>query len=139
MRILYTAEAVSTGDGRSGQVASPDGWIDMKLSPPKQMGGEGMGANPELLFAAGYSACFHSALNLIGRREKIDVDDAVVTAKVSIGPNDKGGYELAVTLIVKVPGLDHAAAKELADKAHQVCPYSNATRGNIEVTLEVVD
>jgi osmotically inducible protein OsmC len=111
----------------------------MKLSPPKQMGGEGMGANPELLFAAGYSACFHSALNLIGRREKIDVDDAVVTAKVSIGPNDKGGYELAVTLIVKVPGLDHAAAKELAEKAHQVCPYSNATRGNIEVTLEVVD
>ena len=138
MEIVYTAEVTSTGDGRNGTVTSSDGIIDVPVRTPKEMGGQGGATNPEQLFAAGYSACFHSALKLIGRREKVSVDGTTVTARVGIGPNGAGGYGLAVTLVVNVPGVDHDTAVRLAEAAHQVCPYSNATRGNIDVQLEVL-
>jgi osmotically inducible protein OsmC len=137
MESVYTAEVTSTGDGRNGNVASSDGLIDFPVATPKEMGGQGGATNPEQLFAAGYSACFHSALKLVGRRQKVSVDGTTVTAKVGIGPNGAGGYGLAVTLVVTVPGADRDTALALAEAAHQVCPYSNATRGNIDVQLDV--
>lgn len=136
---IYTAEALSTGGGRSGHVRSSEGLIDLELAPPKAMGGSGAGANPELLFAAGYAACFHSALQGVARREKADLGESSVGARVAIGPNGAGGYGLTVHLEVVVPDLPHDEARRLADEAHLVCPYSNATRGNIEVTVDVVD
>jgi lipoyl-dependent peroxiredoxin len=139
MENLYTAEALSTGAGRNGHVRSTDGRIDVDLAIPKAMGGSGDGANPEQLFAAGYAACFHSALQSIARVQKIDVHDSSVGALVHIGPNGEGGFQLAVELEVVLPDLDPAVAQELAEAAHQVCPYSNATRGNIEVTIGVVE
>ena len=139
MENLYTAEALSTGAGRNGHVRSTDGRIDVDLAIPKAMGGSGDGANPEQLFAAGYAACFHSALQSIARAQKIDVHDSSVGALVHIGPNGEGGFQLAVELEVVLPDLDPAVAQELAEAAHQVCPYSNATRGNIEVTISVVE
>ncbi len=137
MKILYTAEATSTGDGRNGSVRSSDGRIDLPLASPTEVGGSGQGSNPEQLFAAGYAACFHSALRLVARRAGADVEGSEVTGLVGFGRTDAGGYGLAVTLRVHVPAVDPATARELAEQAHQVCPYSNATRGNIEVTLEV--
>ncbi|MEV6097261.1 organic hydroperoxide resistance protein [Nocardia sp. NPDC051981] len=139
MNALYTAEALATGDGRNGQVRTDDGKIDATLSIPKEMGGNGLGTNPEQLFAAGYAACFHSALRTVARSLKANVDDSAVGAKVGIGPNDAGGFGLAVTLEVSLPHLTLDEAQALADKAHQVCPYSNATRGNIEVDVIVVE
>ncbi|MDE1670947.1 organic hydroperoxide resistance protein [Nocardia gipuzkoensis] len=139
MQILYTAEALATGDGRNGHARSTDGKIDVELSAPKEMGGSGEGTNPEQLFAAGYAACFHSALRLVGKQAKADIDDSAVGAKVGIGPNDAGGFGLAVTLEVSLPHLSREDAQALADKAHQVCPYSNATRGNIDVQVLVAD
>ncbi|MFI6172826.1 organic hydroperoxide resistance protein [Nocardia sp. NPDC051052] len=139
MKILYTAEALATGDGRNGHARTTDGKVDVTLATPKEMGGSGEGTNPEQLFAAGYSACFHSALRLVGKQDKANVDDSAVGAKVSIGPNDAGGFELAVTLEVSLPHLSREDAQALADKAHQVCPYSNATRGNIDVTVVVAE
>ncbi len=139
MKILYTAEALATGDGRNGHARTTDGKVDVDLAAPKEMGGSGEGTNPEQLFAAGYSACFHSALRLVGKHAKANVDDSAVGARVSIGPNDAGGFELAVTLEVSLPHLSTAEAQALADKAHQVCPYSNATRGNIDVTVTVAE
>ena len=103
------------------------------------MGGSGTGTNPEQLFAIGYAACYHSALRLVGRQEKADVSDSAVGARVSLGQLDTGGFGLAVELEVTLPNLDHDAAQQLAEKAHQVCPYSNATRGNIDVKLVVTD
>ncbi|SQC30384.1 General stress protein 17o [Rothia kristinae] len=103
------------------------------------MGGSGNGYNPEQLFAAGYAACFHSALKMVARQAKADTSDSAVGAKVSIGDNGKGGFGLAVALEVVLPHLEHDVAQQLADQAHQVCPYSNATRGNIEVTVSVVE
>jgi Ohr subfamily peroxiredoxin len=138
MQILYTAEATATGDGRNGQVSTSDGLLDLKLAVPKEMGGAGEAANPELLFASGYAACFHGALRLVGRRAKVDVDGSTVTARVGIGPSGTGGFGLTVALAVALPGVERAVAEELTAKAHQVCPYSNATRGNIDVTLEVL-
>ena len=138
MEILYTAEVTSTGDARNGNVASSDGIIDFPVATPKEMGGQGGATNPEQLFAAGYAACFHSALKVVGRRQKVSVDGTTVTAKVGIGPNGAGGYGLAVTLVVGVPGAEHDTAVQLAEAAHQVCPYSNATRGNVDVQLEVL-
>lgn len=134
---LYTAQATATG-GRNGQVKSSDGVLDLEVRVPKEMGGSG-GAytNPEQLFAAGYAACFDSALSLIIRTEKVKTGTTTVTAEVSIGKNDAGGFGLAVTLNVNIPGVDQATAEALVAKAHQVCPYSNATRNNVEVTLEV--
>lgn len=139
MAALYTAQALATGEGRNGHVASPDGIIDMDLAVPEQMGGAGGAANPELLFAAGYSACFHSALQLVARQAQADVRDSAVAANVSIEANGQGGYQLAVVLEVILPHLEQEQAQQLADQAHRVCPYSNATRGNIEVEVRVVD
>ncbi|HEY5981304.1 MAG TPA: organic hydroperoxide resistance protein [Microlunatus sp.] len=136
---LYTAEALSTGAGRNGHVRSTDGRIDVDLAVPKAMGGSGEGANPEQLFAAGYAACFHSALQSVARVKKIDIQDSSVGALVHIGPNGAAGLQLAVELEIVLPGVEPGLAQELAEAAHQVCPYSNATRGNIDVTLTVVD
>ena len=137
MKILYTAEATAVGDGRNGEVSSSDGVIDEKLSTPTELGGPGgLFTNPEQLFAAGYAACFHSALKLVARQDKVKLgEDTTITARVGIGPNDAGGFGLAVTLTAHLPGLDQATADDLTAKAHQVCPYSNATRGNVEVDL----
>ncbi|RIX30690.1 organic hydroperoxide resistance protein [Amnibacterium setariae] len=139
MATIYTAEALSTGAGRNGHVRSSEGILDLDMAAPKEMGGSGAGANPELLFAAGYAACFHSALQGVARSRKVSLGDSSVGARVGIGPNDAGGYALTVHLEVVIPDLPHDQAQELADAAHQVCPYSNATRGNIEVTVAVSD
>ena len=138
MDTLYTAVAHATGDGRNGHVHSDDGVMDLDLKVPKEMGGPGGDfANPELLFAAGYAACFHSALKFMAAADKADVSGSEVSATVGIGPSGPG-FGLAVELDVHVPNLDEATAKALVDKAHQVCPYSNATRGNVDVQLRIV-
>ena len=137
MEPLYTATAASTGEGRNGHVQSSDGILDFEVRTPKEMGGEGGATNPEQLFAAGYAACFHSALRSVGKRAGADMTDSEVVADVSIGPNDQGGFQLAVELEVTLANVPREQAQELADKAHQVCPYSNATRGNIEVKITV--
>jgi lipoyl-dependent peroxiredoxin len=138
MKTLYTAEATATGDGRDGKVRTSDGLIDLDLAIPTEMGGKGGAANPELLFASGYAACFHSALRAVARRAKADVSGTEITARVGIGPSGDGGYTLAVTLRASLPAVDRATAEQLLAQAHQVCPYSRATRGNIDVTLELV-
>ena len=137
MKTLYTAEALATGAGRDGHGRSADGRLDLDLAVPKEMGGSGEGTNPEQLFAVGYAACFHSALQLVARETKADITDSAVGSRVHIGPRDTGGFQLAVELEVTLPNLDDATAQKLADKAHEVCPYSNATRGNIDVTVTV--
>ena len=139
MTTIYTAEALSTGAGRDGHVRSSEGTLDLDLGVPKEMGGSGVGANPEMLFAAGYAACFHSAMQGVARATKVSLGDSSVGASVGIGPNDAGGYALTVHLEVVIPDLPHEQAQAIADQAHQVCPYSNATRGNIEVTISVSD
>jgi len=138
MDAIYTATATATGDGRNGHTATEDGLLDVDVRIPKEMGGPGGATNPEQLFAAGYAACFHSALKLVGGADKADVSDTQVSASVSIGTLDTGGFGLAVELVVDVPHVDHDAAVVLVDKAHEVCPYSNATRGNVDVTLSVL-
>lgn len=139
MKPLYTTEALSTGAGRDGHVRAADGALDLDMATPKEMGGPGNGFNPEQLFAGGYAACFHSALSLVAGQQKVQLQDESVGAKVTIGDDGKGGFELAVALEVVIPNVDHDVAQKLADAAHQVCPYSNATRGNIEVTVSVSD
>ena len=133
---LYTASATATG-GRAGHVVSADGILDLDLRPPAEMGGPGGATNPEELFAAGYAACFQSALAVVGRRKGVDTSASTVEADVTIGTVGGGGYGLAVNLRVSVPGVDADTVRALIEAAHQVCPYSNATRGNIEVTLQV--
>jgi Ohr subfamily peroxiredoxin len=135
MNILYTASATSTG-GRDGRSISSDKALDVQLSTPKELGGAGgAGTNPEQLFAAGYSACFIGALKFVGAKEKIAVPaDVSVTAQVGIGPITTG-FALDVELTISLPGLERAVAEDLVEKAHQVCPYSNATRGNVDVRL----
>ncbi|VWX60391.1 Organic hydroperoxide resistance protein [Burkholderiales bacterium 8X] len=135
-KVLYTAEAHTTG-GRDGAGKTSDGALDVKLSSP---GSGKPGTNPEQLFAVGYSACFIGAMKAVGPKIEIKVpDDVSVDAKVSLGPTDGGkAYGIAVKLAVSLPGLDDAQKKTLVDAAHQVCPYSNATRGNIEVDLTIV-
>jgi len=136
-KVLYTAKAHTTG-GREGRSTTDDGILDVTLQPPKEMGGKGGATNPEQLFAAGYSACFIGALKFAAGQKKIAVPaDTAVDASVSIGPIPNG-FGLAVELAVSLPGMDRAAAQELVEAAHVVCPYSNATRGNIDVTLTVV-
>lgn len=133
---VYTATVTSTG-GRDGHSKSADGAINFKMGKPVEMGGKNDGLNPEQLFAAGYSACFLGALKFVAGQDKITVsDDASITAAVTFGPIDHG-FGLAVELTASLPGMDKDAAQALVEKAHQVCPYSNATRGNIEVTLTV--
>ena len=136
-KTLYHAEARVTG-GRDGRVTSSDKQLDVQLTTPKALGGPGgEGTNPEQLFAAGYSACFLSALKLVAGKAKAELpEDTHINAKVAIGP-DGEGFGLAVTLAVTLPGLDESDARALVEKAHEVCPYSNATRGNIPVELEV--
>jgi Ohr subfamily peroxiredoxin len=131
---LYTAEATAVG-GREGHVHSSDGELDTDLRPPIEMGGPGGATNPEELFAAGYAACFQSALGVVARRSKVSVDGSTVTAKVTIGTIAGGGFGLAVALEVHIPGVAEEVVQTLMDGAHAVCPYSNATRGNIEVVL----
>ena len=139
MKTLYTAEALATGEGRDGHGRTSDGKVDVALSIPKEMGGTGTGTNPEQLFAVGHAACFHSALRLVARQDGADASDSTVGSRVSLGSNDAGGFVLAVELEITLPNVDHDTAQALAEKAHQVCPYSNATRGNIDVLLTVTD
>lgn len=136
MQILYKAQATATG-GRDGRAVSSDSKLDTKLSTPKELGGAGgEGTNPEQLFAAGYSACFLSALKFVSMHAKVALPaDAAVTAEVGIGPNGQGGFGLAADLRVSLPGLAREIAQTLVNKAHEVCPYSNATRGNIDVNV----
>jgi osmotically inducible protein OsmC len=139
MRVLYTAEATATG-GRQGKVRSSDGVIDLELAIPAGLGGADTAghSNPEQLFAAGYSACFQSALATVARRERASLGETTVTSRVGIGRDDQGGFGLEVDLLVSAPGVDRGQAEDLVAKAHQVCPYSKATRGNIEVRLTVI-
>ncbi|MFT2815473.1 organic hydroperoxide resistance protein [Leifsonia sp. A12D58] len=138
MNTLYTAEALATGGGRNGHVATTDSRIDLGLAIPVAMGGTGDGANPEQLFAAGYAACFHSALQMAAREHKVSIDGSSVGAQVHIGAIE-GGFGLAVTLEVVIPDVPADVAQSLASRAHEVCPYSNATRGNIAVEIVVSD
>jgi osmotically inducible protein OsmC len=133
---LYTASATATG-GRNGKVVSSDHVLELEVKTPKELGGSG-GAytNPEQLFAAGYAACFDSALSLVIRGAKVKTGTTSVTAHVGIGKNEADGFGLAITLEVNIPETDQVTAEELVAKAHKVCPYSNATRGNVEVTLK---
>lgn len=136
-KVVYTAHAHTTG-GREGRSVTDDGLLDVKLSPPKAMGGAGTATNPEQLFAAGYSACFMGALKHVAGLKKISVpEDASIDASVDIGPIP-AGFGIAVRLAINLPGMDRAVAQDLIDTAHQVCPYSNATRGNIDVALSLV-
>ena len=137
MKTLYTAHATTHG-GRDGHVESSDGVLDLELATPKEMGGPGGEAtNPEQLFAAGYSACFEGALRLVAGQRKKDLGDASVTADVSLGNTEDGGFGIAVELTGNMPGVPLEEAEDLMREAHQVCPYSRATRGNIDVKLSV--
>jgi Ohr subfamily peroxiredoxin len=136
IEVVFTSESTATGGGREGHVKSSTGRIDLNTNHPKEMGGSGEGTNPEELFSAGYSACFLGALRLVAKNEKIDLDDATgITAQVGFGKDPEGGFGINAHLIGYLPGLEQSAADELMEKAHQVCPYSKATRGNIDVTL----
>ena len=135
MKVLYTAEVTVTG-GRSGLARSRDGALEVKMSVPKEMGGSGgQGTNPEQLFAAGFAACFQSALMGAARRKHVDASPSVITAKVGIGPTGRGGYGLEVELHIELPGVERSVGEELVAIADSICPYSNATRGNIPVKL----
>jgi len=136
-KVLYTAHAHTTG-GREGRSVSDDGLLDVKLSPPKAMGGAGTATNPEQLFAAGYSACFMGALKHVAGVKKVTVPaDASIDASINIGPIP-AGFGISARLAISLPGMDRSVAQDLIDTAHQVCPYSNATRGNIDVELTLI-
>ena len=140
-KVLYTATATAEG-GRDGHTSTDDGRLDVKLSTPPELGGpaEGSGTNPEQLFAAGYSSCFHSALKLVAQRMKLDSTDSTVTAKVGIGSIEGApGFGLVVELAIELPNVtDREQAQQLVDRSHKVCPYSNAINGNVDVTLTIV-
>ncbi len=138
VKVLYTAQAPATG-GRAGHAASPDGRLDVDLSLPAEIGGDGgPGTNPEQLFAAGYAACFQGAMGVVARRENLSIDGSTVTARVGLGPMGNA-FGITVELDVHVPAIaDQAVAEDLVAKAHEVCPYSNATRNNVDVKLSVV-
>ncbi len=136
MAALYTA--IATASGRDGRAVTSDKKLDVTLARPAELGGDGEGTNPEQLFAAGYSACFASALGLVAGKKNVDLSDAAVTAEVGLGANGSGGFALSVTLRVELPDdVDAEAGRALVEAAHQVCPYSNATRGNIPVELVI--
>jgi osmotically inducible protein OsmC len=138
-KVIYSASATVRG-GREGTVSSDDGRLRLDLSVPMEVGGTGgPGTNPEQLFAAGYAACFQSALGLAGRRQKVDTSASVVTGTVGLSPNGAGGFQLAVTLTIALAGVDRDVAHQLIEQAHQVCPYSNAIRGNVDVQLLLAD
>jgi len=137
MKILYTTEAVVEG-GRAGRGRTSDGRLVVELSVPKEFGGEGgPGTNPEQLFAVGYAACFHSGLLAVAQGRKLDASGSTITARVGIGPTGHGGFGLAVALDLHAPNLSRIDAEDLMRRAHALCPYSNATRGNVDVTLGV--
>jgi lipoyl-dependent peroxiredoxin len=139
VNVLYTAEATAWG-GREGRSATSDGNVDVQLVLPKELGGPGgEGTNPEQLFATGYAGCFHSALKLVARSQKLDVSESAVTVCVGIGATEGGAFGLTVGIEAELPGLEPEQALGLVEAAHQVCPYSNATRGNVEVTLSVTE
>ena len=135
MQVSYRASATADGDGRNGHTRTSDGRLDLDLAVPKEMGGPGGATNPEQLFAAGYAACFLSALKLVARSQGIDLADTAVTVDVGIGPGPSGGFQLEAAIEAELPSVDEATGRALIERAHHVCPYSNATRGNIEVTL----
>ncbi|MFW7415247.1 organic hydroperoxide resistance protein [Demequina sp. SO4-18] len=136
-KVFYTATATATGDGRNGHVATDDGLLNLDLATPKPFK-KAERTNPEQLFAAGYAACFNSAIGQAAKQLKVDVEDSTVTGKVGIGALGlTGGFGLAVTLEVHLVGVDEETARRVADRAHEVCPYSNATRGNIPVRVTV--
>jgi Ohr subfamily peroxiredoxin len=136
-KVLYTANAVAIA-GREGHVKTDDGQLDLDVRMPKGLGGKGeAGTNPEQLFAAGYAACFGSAVGLVARQRKLDPGTVRIDATVNIGPVASGGFGLSVALVAHLPGLSRADAEAVVAAAHQVCPYSNATRGNIEVGISV--
>jgi lipoyl-dependent peroxiredoxin len=135
LKILYQAKAISSG-GRDGQVRIDNSPLEFEMAVPGELGGSGKtGANPEQLFAAGYAACFESAMLHVARRRNLVLQSTSVTVEVGIGPNDKGGFLLNASITATVLGIDQATADQLVQEAHQVCPYSNATRGNIEVKV----
>jgi Ohr subfamily peroxiredoxin len=139
MDAVYTARATAYGDGRNGHVTSDDDVLDVDLAVPKEMGGPGGElSNPEQLFAAGYAACFHSALKIVAKQVGASTDGSTVRAAVGIGPDGTGSFGLQVTLSVQLPAAEPDAARKALEAAHQVCPYSKATRGNVDVTLELV-
>lgn len=137
-KVVYTAHATATG-GRDGVAKSDDGKLDVKLDPPKQMGGGGTGTNPEQLFAAGYAACFIGAMKFVANTKKIELKDVSIDSSVSFGPRADGakGFGIGVEMLIHVPGVEKEQAEQLVHEAHEVCPYSNATRNNIDVTLTV--
>lgn len=139
MKTLYETSATVTG-GRNGKITSENGALEIEVRMPKELGGSEVGyTNPEQLFAAGYASCFDSALNLIMTQAKVRPEEpSTVKANVSLHPDGKGGFQLGVSLQVHIPGIEAAQAHELVEKAHTVCPYSNAIRGNIDVKLEVI-
>jgi lipoyl-dependent peroxiredoxin len=134
VKVLYTAIATAEG-GRDGAARSLDGNLDVRIVPPKELGGSGEGTNPEQLFAAGYAACFQNAMHLVAKAQGHDLTDSSVTAEVDLGATSAGTFEMAVRLLVSVPELDQAATQQLLEATHKVCPFSNATRGNIPVEL----
>lgn len=137
MKTIYTTSAVASGNGRDGRIASLDGLLAADVRMPPELGGQGGATNPEQLFAAGYAACFHSALKLVAGADHADTSDSEVVADVSLGALDSGAFGLAVSLEVSLPALEPADAQALVERAHEVCPYSNAVRGNVEVSLSV--
>jgi len=138
MNVLYSTTATATGDGRNGHTATEDGVVDVDVRIPKEMGGPGGATNPEQLFAAGYAACFHSAMKLVARSLDVDTTDSEVSVTVGLGMLDSGAFNLALEIDVHVPNATTDKAQELVERAHEVCPYSNATRGNVEVKLGVI-
>ena len=139
MEAIYTAIAHASGGGRDGRVRTEDDRLDLETRPPKELGGSGEGTNPEQLFAAGYSACFLGALHAAGKELKLDTTNAAVSASVGIGNNGNGGFGIQAELDVYVPNVSRDEAEQLAEKAHTICPYSNATRGNMDVKLSIVE
>ena len=139
MKVLYSTSASATG-GRNGHVKSENGVVDLEVRFPKALGGANNDyPNPEMLFAAGYAACFDSALNVVIKKEKVETGETTVTAHISLGQLENGGFGLAAELSVNIPKVSIEEAQQLVEKAHQVCPYSNATRGNIDVKLSVTN
>jgi osmotically inducible protein OsmC len=135
-KVLYTAEATVTGGRAQGHGASTDGVLDVELRMPPELGGEGGGTNPEQLFAVGFAACFESALGTVARREKLEAGDVSIDSRVTLSPTDERGFRLGVEMDVTLPSVEDASkAAELVAAAHHVCPYSNATRGNVDVKL----
>ncbi|QDQ27162.1 organic hydroperoxide resistance protein [Chitinimonas arctica] len=140
VQVLYTAQATATG-GREGQIESSDGVLQAKLALPREMGGPGGAAtNPEQLFAAGYAACFEGAVRFVARQQGVKIEHASVTAKVGVGPRAAGGFGITAELVLSLPGIDRAVAEQLAEVAHRdICPYSHATRGNVDVKVSVAE